>query len=66
MAPEKTAAAAVAATDGGQEVIIFYTLEPEQEEGEEGTRFICQFCDKEFKTAAKKKYHISKYHVLLR
>jgi hypothetical protein len=53
MAPEET-------TEGGEEVIIFYTLEPEP------APYTCHFCAKEFKTAAKKKFHISKYHVLLR
>ena len=45
------------------EVIIFYTLEPDQPQQPLHT---CQFCSKEFKTEAKKKHHISKYHVLLR
>jgi PHP family Zn ribbon phosphoesterase len=45
------------------EVIIYYTLEPELEQPPLPT---CQYCSKQFKTEAKRKYHISKYHVLIR
>jgi len=45
------------------EVIIYYTLEPEQEPHPLPT---CEYCSKQFKTESKRKYHISKYHVMLR
>jgi hypothetical protein len=58
----------MAMTEPEGEVIIYYTLEPEQLEQQQHHPLLptCQYCSKQFKTEAKRKYHISKYHVLIR
>jgi hypothetical protein len=56
----------MALTEPEGEVIIYYTLEPELEQQQHPLLPTCQYCSKQFKTEAKRKYHISKYHVLIR
>jgi hypothetical protein len=57
----------MALSEPEEEVIIYYTLEPEQLEQQQHPLLpTCQYCSKQFKTEAKRKYHISKYHVLIR